>query len=90
MVQDSGSCGAYTAPTPVLFPLRNIYGRFLAYWERAVEEETILEVEFTSDYEYLMNTTAWRNELVVNNTVIRKADRNIPCYLEGIYGMIKE
>lgn len=90
MVQDSGSCGVYTAPTPVLFPLRNIYGRLLAYWERAVEEETILEIEFTSDYEYLMNTTAWRNELVVNNTVIRKADRNIPCYLDAIYGMIKE
>ncbi len=90
MVQDSGSCGVYTAPSPVLFPLRNIYGRLLTYWERVVEEETVLDVEFTSDYEYLMNTTAWRNELVVNNTVIRKADRNIPCYLEAIYGVIKE
>ena len=90
MVQDSGSCGVYTAPTPVLFPLRNVYGRLMTYWERRAEEETVLDVEFISDYEYLMNSTAWLNELVVNNTVIRKGDKNIPCYLEAIHGYRKE
>lgn len=89
MIEHTSIPGVYDCPTEPLYPLKTRYGRLVNYWLRRAEGLFILETDVIPAYDYLHNTTTWRNERIVNNTVLPLPKLQMDCYLEGIHGVKK-